>query len=46
MMSELIANMGSSTAQGFVGVGLIFVYFCIIVGTAFWRIKRGEHMHH
>ncbi len=46
MLSELISNAMHSTPQGFVGVGLIFIYFAIIVGAALWRIKRGEHMHH
>ena len=46
MLTELIDNAMHSTSQGFVGVSLIFVYFCFIVATAFYRIKKGEHMHH
>ena len=42
MFNELVSN----AMQGFVGVSLIFVYFCVIVATAFYRIKKGDHMHH
>lgn len=45
MLSELVSNAMHSTPQGFVGVLLIFLYFCLIVGTACMRIKRGEHLH-
>ncbi|SHN69552.1 hypothetical protein [Desulfovibrio litoralis] len=45
-LNELISNAMHSTTQGFVGVGLIFVYFCVIVGVAFYRIKKADHMHH
>lgn len=46
MLSELVSNAMHSTPQGFVGVTLIFLYFCLIVSTAFYRIKKGDHMHH
>lgn len=46
MLDLLIANASHSTFQGFVGVGLIGVYFCLIVGTALYRIKKADHMHH
>ena len=47
MFNELVSNAMHSTPQGFVGVSLlIFVYFCVIVATAFYRIKKGDHMHH
>ena len=46
MFSHLIESAMHSTPQGFVGVSLIFVYFCVIVATAFYRIKKGDHMHH
>ena len=42
----LITNASHSTAQGFVGVALIGVYFCLIVATALYRIKKADHMHH
>ena len=40
MFNELVSNAMHSTPQGFVGVSLIFV------STAFYRIKKGDHMHH
>lgn len=46
MFLELFENAMHSTPQGFVGVGLIFVYFVIILGSALMRIKRGDHVHH
>lgn len=46
MVAELFENMMHSTPQGFVGVSLIFIYFVIIVSTAFYRIKKGDHLHH
>lgn len=46
MLDTLLQNAMHSTAQGFVGVTLIGLYFCLIVGVAMYRIARGEHMHH
>lgn len=46
MLNELVSNAMHSTPQGFVGVTLIFLYFCLIVGTAFYRIKQSDHMQH
>lgn len=46
MLDELILNASHSTTQGFIGVSLIFAYFCLIVATSFYRIKKGEHMDH
>ncbi len=46
MVTELFENMMHSTPQGFVGVGLIFFYFVVIVSAAFYRIKKGEHLDH
>ncbi len=46
MLLELISNAMHSTPQGFVGVTLIFLYFCLIVATAFYRIRKGDHMLH
>jgi hypothetical protein len=47
-MGELIESALHSTPQGLVGVGLIGVYFVIILASAAWRIRRGEHLarHH
>lgn len=45
-ISELISGMMSATPQGFVGVGLIFIYFVIILASAAMRIRRGEHLSH
>lgn len=44
MLGELVTNALHSTPQGFVGVTLIVLYFCFIVATALWRIKKGEHL--
>ena len=46
MLSQLVANAMHSTPQGFVGVSLIFLDFCLIVVTSFARIKKGDHMRH
>lgn len=46
MFDMFLANASHSTAQGFVGVTLIGLYFCLIVATALYRIKKSEHMHH
>ena len=43
---ELVNNAMHSSPQGFVGVSLIGIYFVIIVGVAFYRIKKADHMHH
>lgn len=46
MLAELWADMMHSTPQGMVGVSLIAIYFAIIVSTAFYRIKKGDHLEH
>ena len=46
MIMELIHNALHSTPQGFLGVSLIGVYFVVIVATAVYRIKQGDHLHH
>ena len=46
MVSELLTNMGHSTPQGFLGVIAIFIYMALIVGTAMYRIKKGDHLDH
>ncbi|MEZ0575939.1 hypothetical protein [Halodesulfovibrio aestuarii] len=46
MLGELFEGMMHSTPQGFVGVGLIFIYFVVICSTAVYRIKKGEHLDH
>jgi hypothetical protein len=46
MLNELIQNAMHSSPQGFLGVSLIAIYFCVIVATAFYRIGKGDHMHH
>lgn len=45
-MGELIHNVMHSTPQGFVGVGLIFFYFIVMIMAIIHRIKKGEHVHH
>ncbi len=46
MIAELMDNIMHSTSQGFLGVGLIFFYFALIVGAAAMRIAKAEHMDH
>ncbi len=46
MLSDLIHNAMQSSPQGFVGVGLIFIYFVIMIKAIVYRIKKGEHVHH
>lgn len=45
MIAELWNNMMHSTPQGFVGVIGIFVYMAIIISSAIYRIRKGEHLH-
>ncbi len=45
-MSELIHNAMQSSAQGFVGVGVIVIYFIVMICAIAYRIKKGEHLHH
>ncbi len=45
-ISELIANASHSTPQGFVGVGIIFTYFIVMLLAIAYRIKKGDHVHH
>ena len=44
-LSELIGSAMHSTAQGFVGVGCIFIYFVVMLCAIVYRVKRGEHVH-
>ena len=46
MITELISNAMHSSAQGFVGVGCIFVYFAVMISAIIYRVKRGDHVHH
>ena len=46
MFSQLIESAMHSTPQGFVGVGLIFVYFVIMMCAIVYRIRKGDHMRH
>jgi hypothetical protein len=46
MISELVNNAAHSTPQGLVGVGIIFLYFFVMMGAIVYRIKKGEHMEH
>jgi hypothetical protein len=46
MISELIHNMGHSSAQAFYGVPAIYIYLVIIVAVAFYRIKQFKNDHH
>lgn len=46
MFEVLFENAMHSTPQGFVGVSLIAIYFCVILSTAIYRIRKGEHLEH
>jgi hypothetical protein len=46
MIMELVTNAMHSTPQGFLGVTLIGVYFVVIVCTAIYRIRQGDHLQH
>lgn len=47
LVKELIANMGHSTPQGFLGVPAIYIYMAIIVAVAFYRIHQfSKEDHH
>jgi len=46
MINELFQNMLHSSAAGTLGVLAIWVYMAVILGTAFFRIVKGDHMHH
>ncbi len=46
MLAELIHTAMQSTLQGFIGVGLIFFYFVVMICAIAYRIKKGEHVHH
>ena len=45
-MGDLISSAMHSSAQGFVSVGCIFVYFAVMISAIIYRVKRGDHMHH
>lgn len=45
-LHTLVHTAMQSTPQGFLGVGLIFFYMCVIVGTAVYRICENLHDEH
>ncbi len=45
-MRELLAAIPHTSLQGRVGMSLIGVYFVVIVVTALYRIRKGDHLHH
>lgn len=45
-MGHIFVSHLSTSPDAIVGVGLIFVYFVWMVGMAFMRISKGDHMHH
>lgn len=45
-IGELVSEMMHATAQGFVGVSLIFIYFAVMMAAVAMRIKRGDHVSH
>ncbi len=46
MIEELWHSMMSSSWRAFFGVGGIFVYMGLILVTAMYRIKKGDHLDH
>ena len=46
MFGTLISDVMHSTHQGFVGVGLIFLYFVVMMCAIVYRIKKADHMEH
>lgn len=46
MFGELLKDMAHSTAQGTVGVSLIFIYLAWIITVAFIRIQQGKKEGH
>lgn len=46
MIGTLISSAMHSTPQGFVGVGLIFLYFFVMMCAIIYRIKKADHMEH
>ncbi len=46
LFGELIDGVLHSSPQGVVGVGLIFIYFAIMMTAIVYRIKKGEHLDH
>ena len=45
-LTELWNNMMHSTLRGFLGVTGIYTYMALIVVTALYRIKKGDHLGH
>jgi hypothetical protein len=43
VLGELLTNAYHSTAQGYLGVSLIYIYMATIVGVALYRIKKSGH---
>ena len=46
IIAELIDNMLHTSLRAWIGVGAIFVYMTIILATALFRIKKGDHLDH
>lgn len=45
-MWHVFVNHLSHSADAWVGVGLIFVYFVWMLSMAAMRIRKGDHVHH
>ena len=46
MLSELFHSAMHSSAQGFVGVGIIWIYFIAMLCAIVYRVVKGDHVHH
>ncbi len=46
MFAEMYDVAMYSTPQGFIGVGLVVIYFFVILWAACYRIRKGEHLDH
>ena len=44
-LTQLFSSAMHSSAQGFVGVGCIWVYFIVMICAIVYRVRRGEHVH-
>ena len=44
MISRLFQDIAQGSPSAFLGMGLVGIYFIIILGTAVCRIKKSDHM--
>jgi hypothetical protein len=44
-LTTLFGSAMHSSAQGFVGVACIWIYFAVMIWAIVLRVRRGEHVH-